>query len=265
MSDSNHIIKDFKSLWSEQCKRGELYCYLCGNPITSMHQCNAEHWLPRSLGGRTDRYNIKPAHIVCNSAKSNLSPEQWDKMKWDILDTYNIKVSQDYDLVQKQIDSNQPITIHSSAHIDDSIFDVRHNKRERLKHQNDKRAHKKATRQARRFLRYTEPLEQTHSTQIYGHGGSYQLKQPYTIGGIIHYVTEDNSSSIPKFDVKEGIVLGISYKKDVKYALVKDFYSTGNGKIESQLLEVLPLSLKQAQLIRNHQTMQVQQLLNNSR
>ena len=264
MSDSNHIIRDFKALWSEQCKRGELYCYLCGNPITSMHQCNAEHWIPKSLGGRTDRYNIKPAHIICNSAKSNMTPEEWDKVKWNILGSYHIQVSQDYNLVQKQIDSNTPISITCNHHIDDRVFDVRYNKKERQRTKIDKKTHKKITRKAKRFLQYTNSLEETHSSQIHNLG-SYNLQQPYTIGGIIHYVTEDTSHTVPQFNVKEGIVIGVTYKKETKYALVKDFYRTDNGKIESQLLEVLPLSLKQAQLIRNHQAIQVQQLLENTR
>lgn len=104
MSYDKEILKLLKQLWSIQCKKGELYCYLCGNKIHNIHECNAEHWIPKSKGGTTDTYNIKSAHKLCNSLKGNMTPEEWDENKAEILLKHGIKLNEDYDISRAKID-----------------------------------------------------------------------------------------------------------------------------------------------------------------
>lgn len=48
-------------------------CHLCGRPGAT----TADHLIPRSLGGLDELDNLRPAHQSCNSARGNMSIEQW--------------------------------------------------------------------------------------------------------------------------------------------------------------------------------------------
>ena len=58
----------------EQSRR----CCYCG---TDLHNGNttADHVIPRSKAGATDRHNIKAACLACNSAKSAMSETRFKK------------------------------------------------------------------------------------------------------------------------------------------------------------------------------------------
>lgn len=199
------IITNMKRQWAIQCSNKELYCFLCGNIITSMNNCNADHWIPKALGGKTTEDNLKPSHTSCNLKKSCASPEMFLKYKNEILSgTY--KVREPYKITPKALDLN-------------------------------KKQRKRIAKSKQQFL--------------------------YTIGSSIYYIKESLSEIPYDFEIKEGIIIGFTYKENTEYALVKDFYTNTNNQIESQLLEVLPLSKEQAYIAKNNYEKQVQDLLTN--
>lgn len=53
------------------------YCYLCGSPILEGQRWNLDHVFPKSKGGKTEASNLRPVHYWCNSAKGNMTIEQW--------------------------------------------------------------------------------------------------------------------------------------------------------------------------------------------
>ena len=53
------------------------YCYLCGQPITDGQNWNLDHVFPKSRGGKSTVSNLRPTHYWCNSAKGNMTIEQW--------------------------------------------------------------------------------------------------------------------------------------------------------------------------------------------
>ena len=79
------VMREMKRRWANKCSEGELYCFLCGKIIENMKECNADHWIPRALGGKTTEDNLKPAHKSCNSKKGCLSPEEFLAHKEEIL------------------------------------------------------------------------------------------------------------------------------------------------------------------------------------
>ena len=86
------ILKDIKRRWAIQCSNGELFCFLCGKQIKPGDKYNADHWIPRVLGGKTNEENIKPACVSCNSRKGCISPEEFELHREEILNgTYKRK------------------------------------------------------------------------------------------------------------------------------------------------------------------------------
>lgn len=196
------IMRDIKRRWAQKCELGELVCFLCGQPIKSMKDCNADHWVPRALGGKTEESNLKPAHKPCNSAKGCLSPEEFLAHKDEIL-------SKSYQ---------------------------RDKKRRKYKKSN--------TKKVKLDKRKTQRLQKRKNDALYT--ASYNLKQPYDIGTTIYYIKEDLTQKKPKFEIKEGVIIGFTYKNTVEYVLVKDFFINEQGKIDSELLDVIPLTKPQA-------------------
>ncbi len=66
------------------------------------------------------------------------------------------------------------------------------------------------------------------------------------IGDIVYYIKETNQFNIPRFEVKEGVIIGYDREK----VLVKDFYITETNKIESVLISIMPLTKEQALFIK---------------
>lgn len=89
------LIRDMKRRWAIKCRQGELVCFLCGQKITSMKQCNAEHWIPRALGGKTTEENLKAAHILCNSRKGCIPPDEFELHRDEILSGKYLKTNKD--------------------------------------------------------------------------------------------------------------------------------------------------------------------------
>lgn len=86
------ILKDIKRRWAIQCSNGELFCFLCGKQIKPGDKYNADHWIPRVLGGKTNEENLKPACVSCNSRKGCISPEEFELHREEILNgTYKRK------------------------------------------------------------------------------------------------------------------------------------------------------------------------------
>jgi len=96
---------------------------------------------------------------------------------------------------------------------------------------------------------------------------SYKLKQPYELGETIYYVKIDLNREEPRFEVKEGVIIGFTYKNTVEYVLIKDFYVDQEGNLKSELLDVVPLTKIQAiatkleyEKIKNHIIQQQKQI-----
>jgi endonuclease I len=51
-------------------------CIYCG---TDGHKLTMDHWMPVSLGGKTEVGNLIPCCKSCNSRKSNMHPIEWMK------------------------------------------------------------------------------------------------------------------------------------------------------------------------------------------
>ena len=196
------IMRDIKRRWAIQCKKGELFCFLCGKQLKPGDKYNADHWVPRALGGKTDESNLKPACVRCNSLKGCMSPEEFLAHKDEIL-------SKVYKKDKKQ-----------------------------------KKYKKSDTKKIKIDNRKTQRLKKRKNDVLYT--ASYNLKQPYDIGTTIYYIKEDLSQKKPKFEIKEGVIIGFTYKNTVEYVLVKDFFINEQGKIDSELLDVIPLTKPQA-------------------
>ena len=197
------LLRDIKRRWAIQCKKGELFCFLCGKQLKPGDKYNADHWVPRALGGKTDESNLKPACVRCNSLKGCMSPEEF--------------------LAHK-----------------DEILAKRYKKEE--KH---KRYKKSDTKKLKIDKRKAKKLQKRKNDVLYT--ASYSLKRPYDIGTTVFYVKElPSKDSKPNFEVKQGVVIGYSYKAGIEYALVKDFYVGKDHKIKSELLDVIPLTKDQA-------------------
>lgn len=79
------ILRDIKRRWAIQCSNGELFCFLCGKQIKPGNKYNADHWIPRALGGKTNEENLKPACVSCNSKKGCIPPNEFLLHKDEIL------------------------------------------------------------------------------------------------------------------------------------------------------------------------------------
>ena len=87
---------ELRQYWLYLMKHNELFCALCGHPITEARKgpwrLTAEHTIPRSEGGKSDSTNLVPAHEVCNNIKTNIMPEEWNKIGLEMLRSYGIHV-----------------------------------------------------------------------------------------------------------------------------------------------------------------------------
>lgn len=87
---------ELRQYWLYLMKCNELFCALCGHPITEKSKgpwrLTAEHTIPRSEGGKTDSTNLVPAHSLCNGIKTNIMPEEWNKVGLEMLRSYGIHV-----------------------------------------------------------------------------------------------------------------------------------------------------------------------------
>lgn len=86
-----------RQYWLHLMRNNQLYCALCGHPITEKTnkgpwRLTAEHTIPRSLGGPTDSTNLVPAHEICNNIKTDITPEEWNKIGLEMLRSYGIHV-----------------------------------------------------------------------------------------------------------------------------------------------------------------------------
>jgi hypothetical protein len=59
-------LKLHKKLWAAS----KLTCWLCKEPIME-EDFSLDHYLPKSLGGKNNIDNLKPAHRRCNYARGN--------------------------------------------------------------------------------------------------------------------------------------------------------------------------------------------------
>lgn len=206
MSRKEHdVMREMKRRWAIRCSEGELFCFLCGQQITNMKDCNADHWVPKALGGKTTEENLKPAHKSCNSLKGCMSPDEFIAHREEVLSKKYKKREKEEKLKYRTKDKKKTPKI---------------NKKERKKQRKQERLLYKA---------------------------SYQLQQPYEIGTTIFYVKEiPSKDNKPRFEVKQSVVIGYTYKNGIEYVLVKDFYIGSQGKIKSELLDVIPLTKTQA-------------------
>lgn len=86
-----------RQYWLYLMKHNELFCALCGHPITEKTnkgpwRLTAEHTIPRSEGGSSDSTNLVPAHEICNNIKTNIMPEEWERVGLEMLRSYGIHV-----------------------------------------------------------------------------------------------------------------------------------------------------------------------------
>lgn len=49
-------------------------CHLCPDPAPAT---TADHLVPRSRGGRNTLENLRPAHMSCNRARSDMPLSEW--------------------------------------------------------------------------------------------------------------------------------------------------------------------------------------------
>lgn len=201
------LIRDMKRRWAVQCRAGELFCFLCGEQIKNMKDCNADHWMPLALGGGTTEKNIKPAHIGCNSAKGCMSPEEF------------------------------------LAHRDEIIAKAKKRKKEANKLKKITKRKLKADK--KKALKVENRKKET------SRAASYKIKQTYGLGERAYYIKEDRTNGKhPKFEIRDGIILGFTYKNEVRYALVKNIFINQQGKVETELVDVTPLTKHQAVAIK---------------
>lgn len=74
---TSHLAKTdrvFVRMYREEALAGQrMRCVFCKDKITRVN-ATADHLVPRSRGGRTERKNIRAACKPCNDAKSNGNP-----------------------------------------------------------------------------------------------------------------------------------------------------------------------------------------------
>jgi len=92
--------EELRDIWIQMMHQNNLYCELCGNPITEVNKgpwrLTAEHRMPRSKGGKTDSTNLDPAHSYCNNLKADMLPEEWAKIGLSRMRNSGIQVDFDH-------------------------------------------------------------------------------------------------------------------------------------------------------------------------
>lgn len=53
-------------------------CYICGEPFKKMKDITFDHVIPVSKGGLDELSNFMLAHYHCNTAKGNMTPEEFE-------------------------------------------------------------------------------------------------------------------------------------------------------------------------------------------
>lgn len=72
-----------KRLFTEEEKK-QLYessdkkCAICGNTILSIDDCEVDHIVPFSKGGKTELSNAQLVHRICNREKSDATDDTWE-------------------------------------------------------------------------------------------------------------------------------------------------------------------------------------------
>lgn len=61
-------------------KRYDGRCAYC-NVETSYKAGTVDHYLPKVMGGKDDRENLRWSCWTCNHLKANMSPEEWEMVK----------------------------------------------------------------------------------------------------------------------------------------------------------------------------------------
>ena len=62
--------------WKRRLAKG--VCYYCGSRIPPK-ELTMDHIVPVARGGRSTKGNVVPACKICNNAKSQLLPMEWEK------------------------------------------------------------------------------------------------------------------------------------------------------------------------------------------
>lgn len=79
MATSASKIKDkskLQLLW-ENGKR----CAICGRKIKNIDDLTIDHIVPLAKGGKNVAENLQLAHRSCNAAKSDMMPDEYDKLR----------------------------------------------------------------------------------------------------------------------------------------------------------------------------------------
>jgi len=63
----NHLINKYGNL-----------CALCGIPFNSMKEITFDHIIPMSKGGLDELDNLQLAHLHCNHAKADMTPDEFE-------------------------------------------------------------------------------------------------------------------------------------------------------------------------------------------
>ncbi|MBR2741226.1 HNH endonuclease [Candidatus Saccharibacteria bacterium] len=74
MASKNNTIK-LRLLW-ENGKR----CAICGKMIESVDDLTVDHIIPISKGGKREISNCQLAHKSCNSRKSDIMPDEYERL-----------------------------------------------------------------------------------------------------------------------------------------------------------------------------------------
>lgn len=101
-SDKNEC----RAYWLYLMEKGELFCDICGNPITTIKGPNRltfDHILPQSKGGKTNGENASATHQVCNGLKADYLPSEWEQIGLTVLAAHKIPVDLLHCLYQYRI------------------------------------------------------------------------------------------------------------------------------------------------------------------
>lgn len=80
----NNSMDTDRRLFSEDERKilyesGDKKCAICGNLILSLDDCEIDHIIPFSKGGKTELSNAQIVHRICNREKSNSIDDIWEE------------------------------------------------------------------------------------------------------------------------------------------------------------------------------------------